>query len=263
MRWPASLALSIGLFTRAGALIVLPVLLLWILRQARSLHGRNRYVFLLGGTGCVAAGYLLQRALLVLIGDASGGYCRISPSCCTHSPPDRGTGARRSWLYGVETPAPVETMNQHPAVGDRQSAGAARHFPCARWQRRSLTYLAALFRLPYIDAINPWLIALFAVGAACLVLLRRRRGCQLLLLVALGEALSAPLIFDADGMRVFAATFPVRCLFVAVAVSAWDDRSRRLSGADRSATRSARSSRTRIRQNLVAPAACSERLRWP
>jgi len=220
--WPDALAgiaaLSIGLFTRAGALIVLPVLLLWIIRQARPLQGRNRYVFLLGGTACVAAGYLLQRALLALFGDPSGGYLS-NFSVVLYG---LATGSR-DWrealvLFGVETPAPVETMNhilplavakvlEQPGTFLRSLAAA------------EPDYLAALFRLPFLDAMNPWLIALFAIGAACLVLLLRRRGCQVLLLIALGEALSAPFIFDADGMRVFAATFAIRCLFVAVAVS--------------------------------------------
>ena len=220
--WPDALAgiaaLSIGLFTRAGALLVLPVLLLWLIRQARPLHGRNRYVFLLGGTGCVAAGYLLQRALLAFFGDPSGGYLS-NFSVVLYS---LATGSR-DWrealvLYGVETPAPVETMNnilplaiakvlEQPGTFLRTLAAA------------EPDYVAALFKLPFLGAINFWLIALFAIGAVCLVLLIRRRGCQLLLLIALGEALSAPLIFDADGMRVFAATFPIRCLFVAIAVA--------------------------------------------
>ncbi|HEV8097368.1 MAG TPA: hypothetical protein VGP71_16695, partial [Burkholderiales bacterium] len=216
--WAGIAALSIGLFTRAGALLVLPVLLLWILRQGRALHGRNRYLFLLSGTGCVAAGYLLQRALLALFGDPSGGYLS-NFSVVLYG---LATGSR-DWrealvLYGVETPAPVETMNhilptaiakvlEQPGTFLRSLAAA------------EPDYLATLFQLPFLDTINSSLIALFAMGAVCLVLLIRRRGCQVLLLIALGEALSAPLIFDADGLRVFAATFPIRCLFVAVAVS--------------------------------------------
>jgi len=216
--WAGIAALSIALLTRAGALLVLPLLLLWIIRQARPLQGRNRYVFLASGTGCIAAGYLLQRALLGLMGDPSSGYLS-NFSVVLYG---LATGSR-DWrealvLYGVETPAPVETMNnilpmaiakvlEQPGTFFRSLAAA------------EPDYLAALFQLPFLDPIGFWLIGLLAIGAACLVLLRRRRGCQLLLLIALGEALSAPLIFDADGMRVFAATFPIRCLFVGVAVS--------------------------------------------
>jgi hypothetical protein len=175
-------------------------------------------LFLLSGTGCVAAGYLLQRALLALFGDPSGGYLS-NFSVVLYG---LATGSR-DWrealvLYGVETPAPVETMNhilptaiakvlEQPGTFLRSLAAA------------EPDYLATLFQLPFLDTINSSLIALFAMGAVCLVLLIRRRGCQVLLLIALGEALSAPLIFDADGLRVFAATFPIRCLFVAVAVS--------------------------------------------
>jgi len=219
--WPDALAgiaaLSIGLFTRAGALVVLPVLLLWIIRQGRPLLGRSRYGFLLGGTACVAAGYLLQRALLVFFGDPSSGYLS-NYSVVLYS---LATGSR-NWreallLYGVETPSPVETMNNILPVAIAKVLEQPGTF------LRSLAeaepnYLATLFQLPYLHAMNPWLIALLAIGVVCLLLIRRR-GCQLLLLIALGEALSAPLIFDADGMRVFAATFPIRCLFVAVAVS--------------------------------------------
>lgn len=217
--WAGIAALSIGVFTRAGALLVLPVLLLWIIRQAKPLRGRNRYAFLLGGAGCVAAGYLLQRALLVLMGDPSGGHL-ANFSVVLYS---LATGSR-DWrealvLYGVETPAPVETMNiiltvaiskvqEQPGIFLRSLALA------------ESDYLATLFQLPALAAINSLLIALLAIGALCLVLSIRRRGCQVLLLVAAGEALSAPLIFDADGFRVFAATFPIRCVLVAVAVSA-------------------------------------------
>lgn len=217
--WAGIAVLSIGLFTRAGALLVLPLLLLWIIGQAKPMRGRHRYVFLLGGTGCVAAGYLLQRALLVSLGDPSGGYLS-NFSVVLYS---LATGSR-DWrealvLYGVETPAPVETMNliltlaiskvqEHPGILLRSLALAVPD------------YLATLFQLPFLEAINSWLIALVAIGASCLVRSIRRRGCQVLLLVAAGEALSAPLIIDADGLRVFAATFPIRCLLVAVAVSA-------------------------------------------
>ena len=221
--WPDACAgiaaLSIAVFTRAGALLVLPVLLLWIVWQARPLRGRSRYTFLLGGAGCVAAGYLLQRALLVFLGDPSGGHLS-NFSVVLYS---LATGSR-DWrealvLYGVETPAPVETMNmiltmaiskvqEQPGIFLRSLALAAPD------------YLVTLFRLPGLAAINSLLIALLAIGVLCLLLSIRRRACQLLLLVAAGEALSAPLIFDADGLRVFAATFPIRCVLVAVAVSA-------------------------------------------
>jgi hypothetical protein len=109
--WAGIAVLSIGIFTRAGALLVLPVLFLRILRQAKPLRGGNRYVFLVGGASCVAAGYLLQRALLVLRGDPAGGHLS-NFSVVLYS---LATGSR-DWrealvLYGVETPAPVETMN--------------------------------------------------------------------------------------------------------------------------------------------------------
>ena len=215
--WAGIAVLSIGLFTRAGALLVLPVLLLWMISQSRPFHGRKRYVFLLSGTGCVAAGYLLQRALLALLGDPSGGYM----SNFSLHLYGLATGSR-DWrealvLHGVETPAPVETMNHILPLAIAKVLEQPGSFLRSLAAAES-DYFATLFRLPFLDAVNPWLIALFAIGAVCLLLIRRR-GCQVLLLIALGEALSAPLIFDADGLRVFAATFPIRCLFVAVAVS--------------------------------------------
>jgi hypothetical protein len=221
--WPDALlgitALSIGLFTRAGALLVLPVLLMWIIWQARRLRGRSRYAFLLGGAGCVAAGYLLQRALLVFLGDPSGGHLS-NFSVVLYG---LATGSR-DWrealvLYGVETPAPVETMN----IILTMAISKVQEQPGIFLKSLALAepeYLAALFRLPALEAINSLLIGLLAIGTLCLLLSIRRRGCQLLLLVAAGEALSAPLIFDADGLRVFAATFPIRCVLVAVTVSA-------------------------------------------
>lgn len=216
--WLGIAALSIGLFTRAGAMLALPLLLLWILWQAGPLRGRNRYAFLAKGTCCIAAGYLLQQALLVLVGDPSGGYFS-NFSIVLYA---LASGSR-NWrealiIHGVETPPSVETLNmvmpiaiskvlEQPGTFFR-SLAAAEH-----------DYLATLFQLPSVQAIDSWLIALLVIGAVGIALSRRRRGCQALLIVALGEALSAPLVFDADGLRVFATTFPIRCLLVAVAIS--------------------------------------------
>ena len=80
-------------------------------------------------------------------------------------------------------------------------------------------YLATLFRVPLLQSIEYWLMAPLALGLVGIAISVRRRGCQALCLVAVGEALSAPLIYDADGLRVFATTFPVRCVLASVGVS--------------------------------------------
>ena len=210
--------LSIGLFTRAGAMLVLLLLFLWTIWHARYLRGPERYAFLAKGVCCIGAGFLLQRILLTLIGDPSSGYFS-NFSVVLYA---LATGSR-NWrevlvTWGVETPYPVETLNvvlpvaiskvlEQPGTFFRSLAGAEHD------------YLATLFQLPWVQSINSLLIALSMVGVARVAISVQRRGCQALLVLALGEMLSAPFVFDADGMRVFAATFPVRCLLVALAAS--------------------------------------------
>lgn len=213
-----SATLSIGLFTRAGAMLALPLLMFWIVWQAEHLRGRERYAFLAKGISCISAGYFLQRALLALIGDPSGGYFS-NFSVVLYA---LATGSR-NWrealvIHGVETPPPVETLNMVLPMAISKvleqpgtfftSLAAAEH-----------DYLATLFQLRSVQAIDSWLMALLAIGAVRIAFSMRRRGCQALLVIALGEVLSAPFIFDADGLRVFATTFPIRCLLAGVAVS--------------------------------------------
>jgi len=211
-------ALSIGVFTRAGAMLALPLLMFWIIWHAEHLRGRQRYAFLGKGICSIAAGYLLQRALLALIGDPSGGYFS-NFSVVLYA---LATGSR-NWrealvILGVETPPPVETLNMAlPLAISKVLEQPGTFFTSLAAAERD--YLATLFQLASVQAIDSWLTALLAYGAGRIAFSVRRRGCQALLVIALGEVLSAPFIFDADGLRVFATTFPIRCVLVAGAVS--------------------------------------------
>ena len=217
--WVGIAILSIGLFTRAGAMFALPLLLAWVAWHARPLRGRERYSFLFAGTCAAAAGYILQKVLIALVGDApSGHFSNFSVVLY-----GLATGSR-DWrevlvLYGVETPAPIETMNmimplalakiwEQPGTFLLTLAAAERD------------YLASLFNVPWLSDLRPLLFVLLAIGLLVVLTRIRRLGYQALALTALGEALSAPLVFDADGLRVFAASFPIRCLLVAIAISA-------------------------------------------
>src|SRR5262249_6720525 len=109
--WFGISILSIGLFTRAGAMFALLLLIAWTVWHAKPLQGWNRYSFLLTGTACAAAGYILQRVLLAIIGDPSGGHL----SNFSFFLYGLATGSR-NWreallIYGVETPWPVEVTN--------------------------------------------------------------------------------------------------------------------------------------------------------
>ena len=216
--WLGIAAVSIGLFARAGAMLALPLLFLWIIRHARQRRGGDRYAFLAKGVCCLAAGYLLQRALLALIGDSSSGYFS-NFSVVLYA---LATGSR-NWrealvISGVETPPPVETLNVllPVAISKVMEQPGTFLLSLAAAER---DYLATLFHLPLIQAVGALLTALLVIGAARIAASVRRRGCQALLLLALGEVLSAPLVFDADGSRVFATSFPVRCVLAAVGIS--------------------------------------------
>jgi hypothetical protein len=217
--WSGIAILSIGLFTRAGAMLALPLLLAWIAWHARPLRGRERYAFLFAGTCSVAAGYILQKVLIALVGDApSGHFSNFSVVLY-----GLATGSR-DWrealvFYGVETPSPIETMNmimplalakiwEQPGTFLLSLASAERD------------YLASLFNVPWLADLRPLLFVLLAIGLLVVATRIRRLGYQALALAALGEVLSAPLVFDADGLRVFAASFPIRGLLVAIAISA-------------------------------------------
>lgn len=216
--WFGIATLSIGLFTRAGALLALALLLLWVIWQAKPLLGRDRYWFALKGVGCILAGFLLQRILLAMSGDPSGGHL----SNFSFFLYGLATGSR-DWrealvTYGVETPWPVEAMNMiMPLAISKVLAQPGTFFASLAAAERD--YLATLFRVPFLQPFEYWLMVPLALGLVRIAISMRRRGFQALCLVALGEALSAPLIYDADGLRVFATTFPVRCVLVSIGVS--------------------------------------------
>lgn len=211
-----SILISIGLTARAGALFVLPALPLWAFLAFRTTNGIERMRFFFAALLGVLSGPILQFTTLSLIGaDASNTGGNFSVSLYGLS-----TGSR-DWSQAYRDFEPLfqrgESQAFHEIYGIawENIKGRPEVFVDALTAAGRL-YVSTLFSFITGYKLNELLTALAMIGIVrCLLDLKSSRA-RLIIALALAEVISAPLIIDAGGTRVFAVTAPLRVLLCAI-----------------------------------------------
>jgi hypothetical protein len=208
--------ISIALTARAGAMLLLPALIVWGWLIVRNPSNGYRIRHLLPLILGVSAGPLLQAALLLALGidlrNTGGNYAASLYGLSTGSrdwteayrdfadliKSDEAAAFRH--IYG----AALSNIPQAPGVFIKALFEAGRHF------------VTSLFQFGTLAKANIALSLLLLVGLLACGHRRRTPLGSLLLIMAAAEAASAPLIIDSGGPRIFAASIAVRILVAAV-----------------------------------------------
>jgi len=213
----AGLALmSIALTARAGAMLLLPALIVWGWLIVQNPSNRYRIRHLLPFILAVVAGPLLQAALLLALGvdlrNTGGNYAASLYGLSTGS---------RDWAEAYREfgaliksdeaaafrhiyDAALSNILQAPGVFIKALFQAGRHF------------VTSLFKFGTLAMANTALTLLFAVGLVACGHRRRTPLAGLVLIMAAAEAASAPFIVDSGGPRIFAASIAVRIFVAAI-----------------------------------------------
>ena len=212
--------LSLALNARAGAFLVLPLLVLWPFLARDMTHGRRWRLAGLIAIG-VAAGFLPGPAIVALLGGAAG----ETHSNFSYTLYGLAAGGER-WNY---------VLTLLPGATSEQVYGASLELI----RTQPLMLLAGLVQgwLEYLQRLLtyiPWVPARVVLGALWLTgiaSLMRRQGSDLeraLGLMFFGVVLSAPILSIEGDLRVFAATLVIDGLLAAMGfarlVEAFPDR---------------------------------------
>jgi hypothetical protein len=211
--------LSLGLFGRAGALLGLPLLVLWG-SLAYGKPGPGRLLGVAVGLVCAAAvGLLLQFATLALMGlsvtNTGGNFAPVlyglasgsrdwTEAYRVHADLFARLGEARAFreIYGLA----FAQIQAHPSLFAKSLTGALGN------------YFSGVYGAVFDQASRA---AIAAAGLATLGILATimgwpRRVTHVVLVLVIGELLSAPLVVDSGGQRVFAATAATRALLVGI-----------------------------------------------
>lgn len=218
--------LSLGLNARAGAFIVLPVLVLWLAWRTRPDGPRAMAATAGWSAAAIAAGFIPARILTALYGAPEGvAFGNLAPT-----------------LYGLAVGGKgwLQVYADHPAI--RTLPGEAAQF--AEIYRLALAaFLAEPWKLllGVLRAYNDftfntgWVnffrnvlvravaIALLVAGLVDAVRHRRDIGPSSLLAVTVGVLLSVPILAD-GGARIYAATIPATAALIGLgggAIARW------------------------------------------
>lgn len=207
--------ISIALVARNGAMFVLPALLAWAVFERRHAGLRELVRVGLLTAGALAFGLLLQRLILGFNGvEAVSSFNNFATVLYRLS-----IGAK-DWTQALidypklpDEPELVQFARIYGHALDNIQAQPAVFLGALG--RAFVTYLATLYQFAHAQRYAPLLNGLTLMGLAACALGWRQRSCRLLLCLAVGEMLSAPLIVEDGGMRVFAATIAVRVVLAA------------------------------------------------
>lgn len=210
--------ISIALAARAGALFVLPMLLLWALFAFRTSNNSERARFFLVALLGVLAGPLLQFITVSSLGaDASNTGGNFSTSLYGLS-----TGSR-DWSQAYHDFEPLFKRNESEAFPQVYAAAweNIKNRPdvfIGALAEAGRSYFGSLFAFVNFYRANELLTALAVLGAIRCLFDLQPPYARLVLALAIAELLAAPLIFDSGGIRVFAVTAPLRILLCALGV---------------------------------------------
>ena len=213
-----SILLATALIARAGALLALPAIAVWALVAFRASSRAERVIYVMLAVLGVATGVGLQFLLASLFGsDAgnTGGNFAVS-------------------LYGLSTGSRdwSQAYRDHAALFANSEAEGFRKIYAISWSniqsqpaifigalvRAGSNYAQHLFAFGILRGYQGLLNTLLLVGVLRCLIEWRSPQARLLIALAAAELMSAPLVFDSGGTRVFAATVAVRFLFCALAV---------------------------------------------
>jgi len=222
--WPGLFILSLALNARAGAMLILPVLVAAVTWR-RQHSGRVRALVL--ATVSVAAAFILSFTFLRLLG-APGG---------------RLMSNYHDTLYGIvfggnwqQAAADIPNYNQmdvseRAAETDRRIVAALKANPSLIWRGAARNWWdffarskAALGPFSFFMHPNTEYVLLALSGLGLLYSLARWHSLSPLILAAgVGIVLSVPFLPtpDADRMRAYAATMPIMFLIPAFSLTAW------------------------------------------
>lgn len=212
--------LSIAMTSRAGAVLVLPVLVLWSGIAFADGSWRSRIKTMALTAAAVAVGPLLQYGIVVLLGaDPSNSGGNFAASIYALS-----TGSR-DWSDAYRDFQPLFAQGEKEAfkeiygVAFDNISSRPGLFLTTLWHAGQ-TYVDTLYSFGWIGQhrVLPTLLTLLTALGLLIALLGRRRHGHLLVALAFAEIAAAPLIIDSGGVRVFAASIGIRVLAAAVAL---------------------------------------------
>jgi hypothetical protein len=214
-RRPAELFAGCALFgiamaARAGALLALPAVSLWAWVFVTARPDFRSWRLLAISAAGLSIGAILQVAVVWMIGsDPSNTGGNFAASLYGLS---IGT---RDWTHAYRDFAPLFQAGEKVAF--EHIYGVAFNNIAARpgiflaaLGGAELEYLRGIFRFGFFEPANPVLSALAVLGIVGCILQWRSPVARLLLLLAMGEVASAPLIFDSGGVRIFGSTIFIR-----------------------------------------------------
>lgn len=211
---------SVGLTARAGALVTLPALALWGWYSYGAKTPLKRVGSALLLLLAALAGPLIQAGVLVALGidvqNTGGSFSTVLYGLSTGS---------HDWTQAYQDFAPLfqgseaEAFRRVYVETMRNIVTRPQVFLLSLFQAAKL-YVTGLFSF---GSLMPWNLALSLLLLAGLAITARRRRAPLsglLLTMCAAELISAPLIADTGGHRVFAATIALRILLAAIGLKA-------------------------------------------
>jgi hypothetical protein len=213
--------IGFGMAVRAGAVFVLPLLGLWAVVATfgyRYWHQRLRL-----WTACAIAltsGIALQFLVVYAMGfrpTNTGGNFAMSLYGLSTGSRDWSEAYRKfadvfraqpeSAAFAYVRQAAIENIRTQPKV----FLGALR--------AALSSYLEAMFNFGPLDRMSPFITIAFLAGLPVCFVFWRNAALSLLGVFAIGELVSAPLVFDSGGNRIFAVTFAARAAVAACAAA--------------------------------------------
>ena len=212
---------SIGMFTRMGALLVLPLLGLWACVVLVRSAEKQRITCCLGALVAVAAGPLLQVLLVLALGgdpaNTGGNYATTLYGLTTGS---------RDWSQPYRDFAQVfQSSSESAAFAKVQAAALANIRDNPSVFLRSLlqnaqAYATGVFSFGSLTYVNNLLTTFWLIGLAWCAVHARQAIAALLLVVSVGELISVPMVFIGNSdHRVLAVSLGARLLLVGVGLT--------------------------------------------
>ena len=210
--------MSLAQFVRPGALLALPLLAIWTIYVTKGLASGVRTRVLMLCLAALLAGPLLQYWLVLALHGDPGNTGSNSAALLY----GLSTGTR-DWSEAYRVFAPLFASGSEAAAFD-----AIREAALANIRDRPGVFLSSLWaagshfaRSPFVPGWLGELVSAPTYWAGLLIctVAARRPPYGLMLVLAVGELLSAPFVIDAGGHRVLAVTEPARVVLAGLAVT--------------------------------------------